>query len=582
MSLLGEVKRRKVFQVAAAYAVVAWLLIQVADVVLPTFEAPDWVMQVFTFTLIAGFPVALVLAWAYDITPRGIVRSTPIDDEKEVFRRSDGSSDAAESVYEELPNSIAVLPFENLSPNPDDAYFAAGMHEEILNQLAKIRDISVIARTSVLQYAGAARPIGEIARELRVGKVMEGSVRYAGDRVRVTAQLIDGISGTHLWTETYDRDLADVFSIQTDIATRIAAALEAELSARERETIAEQPTQSTDAYRIYLRAVAQFADAGNLLDPTGLPSLRASIRSYLDRALELDPGFALAHAWKAVLYMASRQHDPIPVGAWADRAAELESLTTRHAQEALAHDPNLGLAHTALGSLHFMNWHAAEAGGAFSLALELSPNDPQVLLWNTLFAYARERFEDAVTLARRAVDLDPNDLLIRCVLGYSLENCGKLDEAAEAYRQAIMLNPAVPVAHVFKSGFELKRGDREVALESIQLADQLMPPETAPSIRAHVAWHYGSLDRRDDARKILREIHAASKQRYVDTGTWAMAYLGVGDYDRALELYEALLTDITVVQDYWVVHYARQNSCADPVVDEPRFQQVFDGLRLTE
>ena len=584
MSLLGEIKRRNVFQVALVYAVVAWLLIEVAATVEDPLGLPGWVDTFVIVLVVVGLPLALILSWIFDMTPRGIVRTSESSATNEIGSGANESTVQAHGQPKRgiLPNSVAVLPFENLSPNPDDAYFSAGIHEEILSHLAKILEINVIARTSVMQYAGVARPIAEIASELNVGTVMEGSVRYAGDRVRVTAQLIEGKTGTHLWTETYDRDLADIFVIQTDIATQITTALEAKLSPRERETITEQPTTSTEAYALYLRAIAQYGDAGNLPDPTGLPSLRASIQSYLDRAIELDGEFALAHAWKAQLYISSRQNDPVKVGDWHNRKAELERLVTQHAERAVAIDSNLGHAHTLLATLHFYNWHAAEARIGFERSLQLSPNDPQVLLWCTVFEYARDQYEDAAKLAERGTSLDPNNPLAYGVLGYSLWKAGHLEASAKIFEKGISVNPGVPLCHIFLSGLEIARGNHEDALRALKVADQLMPIETAPGIRAHVAWSYGRLGQRAEVERLFNEIQESATRRYVDSAVWALLYMGLGDHDRALKLYKDATRDISVIQDPWILHYSRQNICSDPVIDEPRFQEVLSGLWITE
>ena len=223
MSFLGELKRRKVFQVAAVYAVVAWLLVQIVTSIEEPLNLPDWADTLVIVLVAVAFPVALVLSWAFDVTPRGIVRTT---NDEGIFGDPQGASaepvsnapDTAKRPLDELTgrppeNSIAVLLFENISPNPNDAYFAVGIHEEILNQLAKLSALKIVARTSVLQYAAQAKPIPQIAKELNVESIIEGSVRYAGDRVRVTIQLIAAASGMHLWSETYDREFKDIFYV---------------------------------------------------------------------------------------------------------------------------------------------------------------------------------------------------------------------------------------------------------------------------------------------------------------------------------------------------------------------------------
>ncbi len=259
MSFLGEIKRRKVFQVGAVYAVVAWLAIQVITAIETPLGLPDWVDTLVIVLLAIGFPLTLVISWAFDVTPEGIVRDAGGDAPVKSGGRKieyvligllvitvswiaySELGPSGRPALRVLPNSIAVLPFENLSPDPDNAYFAGGIHEEILNQLAKIRDLNVIARTSVLNpdFTDGSMSIPAIALELNVETIMEGSVRYSGnlDTVRVTAQLIDGETNTHIWTDTFDGDLTDFFGFQTVIAVQIASATQAEFSADERELI---------------------------------------------------------------------------------------------------------------------------------------------------------------------------------------------------------------------------------------------------------------------------------------------------------------------------------------------------------
>jgi TolB-like protein len=330
VGLLGELKRRKVTRVAAVYAVTAWVLLQIVDVVTDPLRLPEWFATVVFVLLALGFPIALIMAWAFEMTPEGIQRTSSDDDAGAdarvtkpqvaaivglvvlasgwmiyALQRDDPRSPAAdastelssdtEPSSERLHNSLAVLPFENLSPDPDNAYFAAGIHEETLNQLARIKDLSVIARTSVLQYAGAKRPIAEIAAELNVGAILEGSVRYAGDRVRITVQLIDAYKGIHLWSETYDRELIDIFQIETEIAASITKAMRAEFSVEERRRLSKTPTDVFDAYAHYLRAMAHIGR--ELTFQPVFEELRA--------AIDLDPNFADALAAMAYFYAAS-------------------------------------------------------------------------------------------------------------------------------------------------------------------------------------------------------------------------------------------------------------------------------------
>ncbi len=282
MSVLSELNRRKMLQVAAVYLVVAWLTMQVIDVIHSPLRLPEWFPTVVIVFLAIGFPIAMIISWAFNVTPGGVVRDKGNDESGKhsgrtiefvliglvgiavlwlIYRTEFDSRPLPEPLAVEetapdvLPNSVAVLPFANLSPDPDNAFFAAGIHDTILNELANIKGMNVISRTAMLRYADGTTPIPQIAEELRVETVMEGSVQYANGRVLVTAQLIDPTTNAHLWSENYDREFADIFAIQADIATQIAIAMRTQLSADERLRIAKQMTSSPEAYALYLRAM---------------------------------------------------------------------------------------------------------------------------------------------------------------------------------------------------------------------------------------------------------------------------------------------------------------------------------------
>ena len=583
MSFLGEIKRRKVFQVAAVYAVVAWLIIQIIDVVSEPLSLPDWLDTVVIVLLIVGFPVALVLAWALDLTPHGVIRTPPSNTEdRKAADARDLSGNRAEAEQDILPHSVAVLPFENLSPNPDDAYFAAGIHEEILNHLTKIKDISVIARTSVMQYEGARQPVAEIARALRVGTVMEGSVRYAGDRVRVTAQLIDASTGAHLWSESYDRDLSDIFAVQTDVAIHISATLEAELSPHEKKILEVRPTQSTEAYALYLRAITLYLEGGDLSDPTGAPSMRDSVQAYLDRAIAADPDFALAHAWKARLYTASLENDLVGVGQWPAHRAMLHERIRNHAETALAIDPGIGLAHTSLGVLYFNTWRGAEASQAFTSSVGLSPNDTGVLINDSFFKFVRDEFEESKQVLERVLELDPRDPQIYLVLGWIQQIQGDHEVAADTLRRGIAVNPAVPLCRHFLARLEVARGDLETALKELKTVESLVPDESAPIFWGDLAWGYGRTGASGDAERIFGKLEQLSKTCYVDPAVWAWAYLSLRDYERAFELLKSAAEEPALVQNTWIFHHTRLNAWSDPAINEPRFQDLFKRLWVTE
>ncbi len=319
-SFFTELKRRNVYKVAVAYAVAAWLLIQAASILFPTFDAPPWLMQIFVVILVIGFLAALVFSWAFEITPEGIVRESEVEHGKPITRRTGRKivamtvvlaifaagllifqvlrarstmaprqSEAATAIPEK---SIAVLPFENRSEDKANAYFADGIQDEILTRLSNIADLKVISRTSTRQYQSKPANLREIAKQLGVATILEGSVQKVADQVRVNVQLINAQSDSHLWADTYDRKLTDIFAVETEIAKRIAESLQAELTGREEQALAVKPTDNPEAYDAYLRGLAFEARYSSSYSP----DLMRKATAFYERAVQLDPNFALAWA----------------------------------------------------------------------------------------------------------------------------------------------------------------------------------------------------------------------------------------------------------------------------------------------
>jgi TolB-like protein/cytochrome c-type biogenesis protein CcmH/NrfG len=582
MSFVGEIKRRKVFQVAAVYAVVAWMLVQIVATIEAPLSLPYWFDTAIIVLLAVGFPITLVMSWAFDLTPEGMVRTQgPSDGVARPSRRLEyvlvgllivclgwigfrELGPARGLSANALPNSVAVLPFENLSPNPDDAYFAAGIHEQILNELAKIRDLSVIARTSVLQYEGARRPITEIANELRVQTVMEGSVRYSGDQVRVTAQLIDGSTGFHIWTEDYTGDLADIFGIQSDIAERIALALEVELLPSEQARIERLPTRSPPAYALYLSAL----ETGDI--------------SQLDRAIALDPEFALAYAQRAhILGSAFVVFQVAQAGENASEvAANLQRTIIENAEQALILDPNLGLAHAALGEMHMRAWRREEAEAALESAFNLSPNDPEVLASYSQFSSFTGQHEDALRLARRAAELNPGGASGAIVSANLL--AGNYQAAAALLRELIDENPADASRYYQLAEVEVFAGNHDEALRYAQLAEQIGTFGTLWSgsggLTARQAQVYSRVGRPDDATRLFDAMWALSPSPVQA----ALGYLAIRDTDESLRLFrEAADSDVPLPGNA-VTIYTKQNVWNDPILDQPEFVEVRSRLGFRE
>jgi TolB-like protein/Flp pilus assembly protein TadD len=425
-----------------------------------------------------------------------------------------------------LANSVAVLPLENRSPNPEHAFFAVGMHETILNELGKIRDLRVMARASVLRYSDGQTPTSQIARDLNVQAVMEGSVQYADDRVRIRAQLVDGGSGAQLWSEIYDREFGDIFAIETDIATCIASALRAELTPRERETLAEKPTQSPEAYAFYLRAIAVGALAGGL---EVTPEQSAAIHGSLNQALTLDPSFALAYALEARDYAYSmarlaRCSDELSVSA-------RDELAQENAERALALDADSGLAHAGLAVAHRFAWRDKEAQIAFKRALDLNPSDPRVLRDVAFFDLFRGRYDAAYEVAREILEVEPG--LGNFLIAWTLMPMGKWESALSACQKVLSLRPDFPLAHQLHGFIMLSKGDKARALESLRLSEELGYRASVYAV-AQTGFAYGILGDRVGARRIFEKIEALAREYVVTDAAWALAYLAVEDLDKAL------------------------------------------------
>jgi TolB-like protein/Flp pilus assembly protein TadD len=425
-NFFAELKRRNVYKVAVAYAVIAWLLIQIATQVFPFFEVPNWAIRFVVMVIVVGFPIALVIAWAFELTFEGL-KPTKIADEFQPARPRTHTwvyvvvvagvlSIATFFLGRHLPSkekgnagvsakSIAVLPLENLSVQKEDAFFADGIQDDILTSLAKISDLKVISRTSVMQYrgAGAARNLREIARELGVENILEGSVRRAGNRVLVNVQLIDASNDRHIWAERYDRTIADSIGLQGELATEIARVLKAKLDPKETTSLGTKPTSNPEAYVVYLRALG-------LEENAETPEDLKAISQLYSQAIALDPTFALAHARASISYSNQffQTHDP---------ALKMKARTM--AEEALHLSPTLGEAHLALGLYFFLTeLDYAAALEQFTIALTALPNNVEVLQHMAQIYRRQGRWREAIAGFEHARSLNPRPNPVDLVFTY--------------------------------------------------------------------------------------------------------------------------------------------------------------------
>ena len=464
-----EVKRRKVYRVAVAYVIAAGGIIQLASAAFPAWELPSWALRLVIVLLLTGFPIALILAWAFDVTPEGI-KTTPTVSVPGAHRRRNVIMLVATGVIisiaagffllprasaRKIDKSIAVLPFENLSDEKENAFFADGIQDDILTNLSKIGDLKVISRTSVMSYRGKTPNIREIAKALGVSTVLEGSVRREGKRVRVNVQLINATNDEHLWANNYDRDLTDVFALQTDLAHEIASALEAKLSPSEKSRMERKPTENGEAYLAFVQA----HNLQNAVEDIG--KLKQSEQLYA-RAIELDPKFALAIARYSQLE------------SWIvhtfERTIERREKARALAQQALQLQPDLPEAHLAMGfSLYYGDNDFGAALKEFEIAQHDLPNEAEGYLALGSIQRRLGKWPESNASLEKAASLDPKDSWVLQNLALSYQTLRDFDAANKTIDRGLKVNPDGLGLWEIKSKLAIaEKGDLSVAERAFQ------------------------------------------------------------------------------------------------------------------
>jgi len=453
-NFFAELKRRNVYKVAVAYAVVGWLLVQVATQVFPFFEIPNWAVRLIVLLIIIGFPIALGIAWAFELTPQGLKRTEDADLATEtrtkryawmyvvivgallsigLFFVGRYTAPSGVNTSGVTAKSIAVLPFENLSDDKGAAYFADGIQDEILTKLASIADLKVISRTSTQKFKSAPADLPQIAKQLGVMHILEGSVQKAVDKVRVNVQLIDARADSHLWAKTYDRDLADVFAIQSEVAQEIADSLKAKLTPEAAQSLEQVPTRNVEAYNLYLKAgyYVRDVDWGNSDPAIVLPR---ALDLYA-QAIAKDPSFALA--WAQVSYVHSWMH-------WfsVDDSPKQVQLAEDAAQHAIALNPQLPEAHIALGYVAYWGKRDyASALGEFEQARKARPNDANVIIAIALVNRRLGKWQIALDQLSRGAALDPQNTAVMEEVGTIASAMRRYSEALKQFDRSLAIQP---------------------------------------------------------------------------------------------------------------------------------------------
>jgi TolB-like protein/tetratricopeptide (TPR) repeat protein len=587
-----RIKNHKVLQWGLAYLGAALALAQAQDLLAASFGWSDVVGRVVLIFLIAGLPIVLTVAWYHGhralrqvtagefgilaalVLIGGLFFTVAFRPGEPALPAPAASAAPAPLVSNEppvgaepLPNKIAVLPCENLSPDANDAHFATGLHQDIIWQLDKLRNLNPIPRRIVLPYSDTSLTLAEIADELSVQALLDCTVRYANGRIRITAELLDA-SGERLWRDDYEpsiADLADVFGVQADIAMNIANELSVVFTTEERRLLEKPPTVSTEAYVLLLRAYDE-------------PSVDGT-EALLRQAIAADPTYALPYGWLAFMWSSrlinSNAVAAIPVG----EREELGARVRDYAGRALELDPGVPFARAALTMDALLNWRWSEAYNRFSGARAMAPND--VMQYDVFMLSYLERFDEAMAVADRADQLFANDVVPYFWKGWALGYRGRYDEAARQFTAALESGSggAFLLARDWLARMEVARGNDEAALEQLTLSEQIAGADRQPVFLPMWAYCYGRLGQPADARRIFAEMEEKqSAGTRFGAGGWALAHLAVGNEAEALEqlrIAARKAAEHEPDEGFFALMSLRRNVTNDDVLRQPEFVEVL-------
>ena len=572
-----ELKRRNVYKVAAAYAVVGWLLVQIATQVFPFFEIPNWAVRLIVLAIVIGFPIALVVAWAFELTPEGLKRTEEVDFPARtrtkryawvyvvivgallsigLFLVGRYTAPGRVTTSGRPEKSIAVLPFENLSGDPQNAYFSEGVQDEILTRLAKIAELKVISRTSTQRFKSAPEDLRQIAQQLGVANILEGSVQKANDQVRVNVQLINALTDAHLWADTYDRKLTDIFAVESEIARTVAETLRAKLTGTAEHVLASRPTENPEAHQLYLK--------GRFYGSKRTAKDAQKSIEYYQQAAAIDPNYALAYAalaesyWFLALYSYPQLNEVVP------KARQL-------ALKALELDNSLAEPHSILGIIcntYDRDFVCMEREQ--KLAIELNPNFSEGHRRYGLLLQNLGRFEEARIATRRALEIDPLSPVTNFQYARLLFYERKYDESEALSKKNVELDPDFWYAHwqLFYV-YRMKRDYASAVEELAKVQDARGEPDAAKLIRESFA--------KGDWQGFLRKITEQRSRLKIYPYFVATFFAELGEKNKAFAaLNEAIETKDQHTDQMKVDPYM------NPLRDDARFQEVLKKAGFPE
>jgi len=583
--LIGELSRRNVFRVAVVYLIAGWIILQVADIVFPALSLPEWTITFVIALLGIGFPVAVIFAWAFELTPNGLMREKDVDRSQSVTpttgRRIDkviilllvlgigyfavdkfllgpGIDTVADGARDEL-RSIAVLPLANMSEDPANEYFSDGLADTLLHMLAQVKDLRVAARTSSFAFKGQNKDVRSIGEELGVETVLEGSVQRSADRVRITVQLINTEDGYHLWSETYDRNLDDIFAVQDEIAKAIADALQVTLGTAEQEAIAARGTDNVDAYELYLLGRH---DLGSR-DRRRLPRAQ----KYFEQAVQQDPEFTMAWVGLGDTYLVLPWY--VKDVDIADAVAGAKMAIER----ALELDPNLGEAYATLASIaHEYDWEWEKSERLFEKAIELNPNYATSWHWYCNLLQTLARPQDGIRACEEAVKLDPLSPVINMNYAVALSDGGDLKGGLAAMERTVEMHPDWVTGVMNLLSFYVVRERYEEAAESYERWAQLRgysKPALARTVMAGVE----NPEHREEALAALNEM---MEEDLADPLMAFVHFYGwLQDNDSFFEIVER-----GVEQGHPAIVFMSNTTWYDAVREDPRMVALMEELDL--
>jgi TolB-like protein/Tfp pilus assembly protein PilF len=572
-NFFAELKRRNVYKVAVAYAIVGWLVIQISTQVFPFLEIPNWVVRLVIALVGFGFPVALIIAWAFELTPQGIKRTEDADLQGARPSRSrtwiyvavlgaavsvglffigryTAEKNGPAASAELSAKSIAILPFDNLSRDPDNAFFTEGVQDEILTRLAKVADLKVISRTSTQRFKSAPDNLPQIAKQLGVMHILEGSVQKSNDQVRVNVQLINAMTDAHLWAEIYDRKLTDIFTVESDIAKTIADTLQAKLTGAEKQMMTSPMTTDMAAYELYHKGRSLWEQRSGDNIPKAI--------AFYEQAIARDPNYALAYAGLANAYVLLPYYTGAPRMESAAKAKEA-------ANKALSLNPKVAEAHAALGKLDSFGFDLARAIGEYQRAIELKPNYATAHQWygnDALVSYGR--FDEAIAEGRRAIELDPLSPVINADLGITLYLSRRYDESIGQLKKTLTIDPTFFYAY-YNLGIALQlKGDLPGAIANFEKAVQLSNDSFTHALLGTAKSLAGDKDAAQQTLKYLDDIHES------DDYSRVLLFLSLNKKEEALRCIEHAVA----IRDGSSLVWFKVDPLLDPLRGDPRFEAL--------